>query len=433
MGVYSRAKDSFHGLIYIYRTPSLIGGQNYRISRMKLYRKFTAERIFDGREFLTGDQALITTTDGEIADLLPAAEAGDDVEHFTGILSPGFINAHCHIELSHMKGLIPRHTGLVEFVRQVILRRDAPFPEDAALSPEELFEKGLDARHQAMNDAVIELQQSGTVAVGDISNSTDSVELKTAGRLHWHNFIELSGFVDAVATRRLEAARQVLRTFEDRLGKGSSTLTPHAAYSVSKTLFSLLNDATAGQVVSIHNQETADENLLYETKQGGFLKLYEQLGINIDAFVPTGKSSLQSWVPYLTKPGKIISVHNTFTSREDMDFVHANENFYWCVCANANLYIENKLPPLELLMQNPGQVVLGTDSYASNDALNILHEIKTIQENFPAIPLERLLQCATYNAAKALNIQDKFGSLTPGKRPGLVHILPGLSGSERII
>ena len=67
-------------------------------------------------------------------------------------------------------------------------------------------DRGLDARHQAMNDAVIELQQSGTVAVGDISNSTDSVELKTAGRLHWHNFIAVSyTHLDVYKRQRLES------------------------------------------------------------------------------------------------------------------------------------------------------------------------------------------------------------------------------------
>src|ERR1044071_1194266 len=93
------------------------------------FRKFQAEKIFDGRKFLDPQQVLITTDGGMIEDIVPVADAGDDIQKLGGILSPGFINCHCHLELSHMKGRIPEKTGLIDFVFKVVTERHHPEEE----------------------------------------------------------------------------------------------------------------------------------------------------------------------------------------------------------------------------------------------------------------------------------------------------------------
>jgi cytosine/adenosine deaminase-related metal-dependent hydrolase len=95
------------------------------------------------------------------------------------------------------------------------------------------------------------------------------------------------------------------------------------------------------------------------------------------------------------------------------------------------LYIENELPNVQMFVENNCNIVLGTDSYASNNQLSIFAEIKTIQKHFPALPLETILQWATFNGAKAIGIEDKFGSLHVGKKPGI--ILLGEDSCERIL
>lgn len=383
---------------------------------------------------LAGEHVLVVTSEGIIDGIVPHGDAGNDVEALDGILSPGFVNAHCHIELSHMKAAIPEGTGLVEFVRQVITKRDAPHSKVLSEAVyQELYETLLDEKLRAMTRAVEKLYQSGTVAVGDICNTADSLELKRHSPLYWHNFIEVSGFVDAVAEKRLQFSEDVLAAFQNSQLQSSlakNSLSPHAPYSVSKTLFHLLNEKTAGQIISIHNQETAAENTLYQFKEGGFLGLYESLGIKIDGFVATCKSSLQSWLSYFNQGQKIILVHNTFTNEADVLAAaeisqRANGNGhapYYCICINANLYIENSLPPLEMLMKNNCRLLLGTDSYASNHHLNIMEEIKTLRKYFAAIPLATMLQWATLNGAEALGIEKQFGSFEKGKKPGLVLI-----------
>lgn len=366
-------------------------------------------------------QVLIMSNNSQVENIVPEDQAGDDIQLIEGILCPGFVNTHCHIELSHMKGVIPQHTGLVEFVKQVISKREAPHSNILSeTTSEETFERLLDEKLNAMTMAVNELYDSGTVAVGDICNTADSIELKKNSPLYWHNFIEITGFVDAVAEKRVKTAEEILNAFIKYHPHLGHSLTPHSPYSVSKTLFKLLNEKTADQIISIHNQEAVAENELYQQKSGALIELYNGLGINLDAFAPTGKTSMKSWLPYFNKRQKVIAVHNTFTSEDDIK--PCDLSMAYCICINANLYIENKLPPIEMLIKNDCSIVLGTDSYASNYSLNMMEEINSIQKHFPSVPLATILQWGTINGAKALGIEDGYGSFEKGKTPGLVLI-----------
>ncbi len=374
-----------------------------------LYRKLKGSNIFDGYTLRGENNVLIIQENGIIESIVDETDAGEGIEYFDGILCPGFVNAHCHIELSHLKNKIPQHTGLVNFVQAVMKERIA----------------GEEEKYHAMQAAAEELYHGGTVAVGDICNTTDSILTKQNSQLHWHNFIEVSGFVAAVAQKRFDEATKIMEDFKTTLNFTENTiaLVPHAPYSVSAPLFGLLNNASANKTVSIHNQECAAENELYVTKSGAFLELYKNFGIDISAFAPTGKRSLESWLPYFIRQQKIIMVHNTFTKKEDVLFAAnhtGNENLFYCICPNANLYIENTLPDVEMMLQQNCNLVLGTDSYASNDQLNIYEEIKTIRNNFPTISLETVLQWATINGAKALEIEKVVGSFETGKKPGVV-------------
>ena len=360
---------------------------------------------------LPAGHVLITNEEGIVADVVGAEDAGDDIEELDGVLSPGFINAHCHIELSHLKGKVPEQTGLVNFVQTVMTTRGGE----------------QELKDQSMLLAANELYDSGTVAVGDICNTADSLSLKQKSALYWHNFIEVSGFTEAGAAARLAAAEEVLDKFNVPYSKKNS-LSPHAPYSVSKKLFELLNEKTAGQIISIHNQETLAEDELYLNKTGKFLELYNNFGIDISSFIPSGKRSLPTWLPYFTKGQSIISVHNTFTNQQDISLSTFNirySNLFFCICPNANLYIENTLPPIDLLIENHLPIVIGTDSYASNWQLNIMSEVNTIRKNFPHITLATILKWATMNGAKALGIDNQFGSFTVGKKPGVVLIKEG--------
>jgi aminodeoxyfutalosine deaminase len=368
------------------------------------YRKFKGDYLFLGDRLAESDSVLITTDDGTVQDVVPAAAAGGDVVYMPGWLCPGFVNCHCHLELSHMRGVIPEGTGLVDFLGEVIRRRGQ--------SAEGIKEAIVAAEQEMLND--------GIVAVGDICNTADTLEQKLAGRLHYHNFIEAVGFVEQGAAARFEQSKAVY----DRFG-GRHSLVPHAPYSVSAGLFRLIAGLPENRLLTMHNQETEAENVFFLSGNGDFLRLYAMLGVDVSFFHGTGKRSLESCLSYFHEGQTMILVHNVATAAGDLVGMAGAPELYFCLCPNANLYISGRLPDVELLVARGCRIVVGTDSLASNHRLSVLEELKTLQRAFPRMDTAGLLGWATLNGARALQMEDMLGSFSPGKRPGVV-LLTGL-------
>ena len=330
--------------------------------------------------------------------------------HLDGILCPGFINTHCHLELSHLDKKIEQHTGLVPFIKNIQQFRGAESNEvlAAALNADET------------------MWQNGIVAVGDISNTNITIPVKAKSKLYYHSFIETFGFLPANAADTFNKALDLLKEFKPL----SASVTPHAPYSVSKELFKLIQkySDTGKNLISMHNQECDDENKFYRYKLGSFNDLYSYFGIDISYFKPQARNSLQSVVPLLTNKQDILLVHNTCTNLKDIYFIKRfDRKIHFCFCPNANLYIENKLPKIELFIGQGYNITLGTDSLASNAKLCILSEMQTIQHKFPAISTAQLIEWGTINGAKYLGIDEDKGTIEPGKTPGL-NLITALDG-----
>ncbi|MEJ7560383.1 MAG: amidohydrolase family protein [Pedobacter sp.] len=343
--------------------------------------------------------------DGTIIEILTAVEASlrpdIDIKYYEGAIVPGFINTHCHLELSNLKGLITKHKGLPAFVQEVIKLRVAD-------------EYALDS---AMLRADREMFDCGVVAVADISNQIASQTTKLDSLIYYHTFVETIGFNPETASAIMERAVSLQNDFKPL----PATLTPHAPYSVSAPLFNALKETAEEEdaIVSIHNQESLDENAFFIEKKGGFLDLYAMLGLDIEFFKPSGKTSIQTYLPLLSNAQRTLLVHSTYTSKADVTFAKGiHKQLYWCLCPKANLYIENKLPDVSMLMEAGAKITLGTDSLASNDTLSVFEEMLTLQKNFE-IDAAELLKWGTWNGAEYMGIQDRFGSLEVGKRPGI--------------
>ena len=382
------------------------------------YLKFKADKLFDGYRFAADNTVLITDEEGVVQDMVAENEAGDDVQTFSGILSPGFINCHCHLELSHLKGLIPEGTGLGKFVLHVVQQRH--FPGEEIL--------------QAIGKAEDEMIANGIVAVGDICNNTLTVAQKTKGRMYYHNFIEASGFNPQIANSRFEKVKQIYNEFANS-PSGVGSIVPHAPYSVADELWDLIINFPGNHLMTIHNQETVGENEWFMNKPGEFAEMYAAMNIDVSFFKPSGKSSLQSYLPKFLNNQSTILVHNVVTSEADILFSQlpiVNCQLFWCLCPNANQYITRQLPDIDLLVKHDCEIVLGTDSLASNHQLSILEEMKTIQQHFPHIEMEMMLQWATSNGAKALQMDSLLGSFEKGKKPGVILIENNFTSVKRL-
>lgn len=324
---------------------------------------------------------------------------GVEVGYYPGALTPGFINTHCHLELSHLRGKVKQKTGLSGFIQELQAIRNA--------NEEEI--------QQAIVQANEEMQRNGIVAVGDISNGDTTFETKQISKIIYHSFIELFGFdpqkAAAVYERGMELKMQAEKS------QLAASVVPHSPYSVSKRLFNLISETQQNAPLSIHNQETAAENELYQNRKGKIAEMLSAFGNDLTAFEVSKSNSLPAYLKLLPINQKLLLVHNTFTTVEDILLAEKlNTSLYWCFCPKANLYIENCLPDIAEFARRGLKCTLGTDSLASNDTLSIWEEIKTIQAHFPEIELETLVRWATINGAEYLGLEQELGSFEVGKK-----------------
>jgi cytosine/adenosine deaminase-related metal-dependent hydrolase len=292
---------------------------------------------------------------------------------------------------------------------------------------------------KAIIDAEKEMYENGIVAVGDIGNTADTAEVKSKSKIRWQNFVEVLGFTDEKADENIAHYKQVADQLDNRpwTMDHRTSLVPHAPYSISPKTFKLINDLSKDKVISIHNQEHPAEDELYKTGGGEYLRLFKIFGINESPFPVTGLSSIRSVLTHFNNGQTIFLIHNTFMPEEDVIWAkeYAAKNgltLTWCICINANLYIENKTPPVEMLIKNNCPIVLGTDSYSSNWQLSIAKEMQSLKEKFPALPLETILHWATLSGAKALQWDNELGSFEKGKKPGVVVIDEEFKSSRRL-
>ena len=365
-------------------------------------KKISADYIFPGNSSPIKNGVLIIDANKTIVDLLdPQKEKinWDEVEIHKGIICPGFVNTHCHLELSYLKNQIQEKTQLHGFIKEIITKRNE-FTEEQ--------------RNQAMIAAEQEMKNNGIVAVGDISNGNSTFKLKEKGNLLYHTFIEVFGSDPKIAN---EAFKNGEALYQEYFDKERISITPHATYSVSDPLTLLINKHCVANksLVIIHNQETESENEFHKKGSGHLFEFLEMT--KKGTFIPTGENALASFLKKYEDLNHTLLVHNTFTDQLDIDWAKKyNNDIYWAFCPNANLYIENKLPNFQLFINE--KCTIGTDSYASNWSLSILDELKTISKSNPTISLEILIKWATYNGAEFLKF-NQLGSFENGKTPGI--------------
>lgn len=323
---------------------------------------------------------------------------------YKGIIVPGFINAHCHLELSHMKGKVASGTKLIPFISNVVKRRD----EDP------------DSVLPSIKQADEAMYENGIMAVGDISNCADTFEQKQNSKLCYYTFVELFDFKQSEQSEFEN--RQPVYEQHPETERLKKSYVPHAPYSVSEQLFKQINEANTGQMrtVSIHNQETPAENELLEKGTGDFIDFVKDFGLSTDPFAATGRTAIHYALKNMDPAHRTLFVHNTMTNENDIIAAHRwSKNVFWVTCPNANLYIENRLPDYQAFINQNAIMAIGTDSLTSNWQLSILEEIKTIMRYQSYLSFETVLQWATLNGALALGFQKDLGSIEYGKAPGL--------------
>ncbi|MBQ1856712.1 MAG: amidohydrolase family protein [Bacteroidales bacterium] len=374
-----------------------------RIAAKYLFPLENSEPVLNGFVEVEDDGTVIRT--GVCDD--PSAE-----ENFLdGVLAPGLVNTHCHIELSYMWKLFRKGTGMAGFIDQINALRDT--------SP--LEEKLADIQHWMDH-----LWQQGVSAMGDISNCDDSFAIKAASPMYTRTFLEVFGTEPEDCASVIEGVLK-LKEKADACGLDAAP-TPHSCYTMSPELVTASSaEGLKSGFLSFHSEETDEEEEMLKSGSGRMWENRKAAGMSTPPV--TGKSSLLYFIDRLEKAHPapfdehILLVHEVCMDQEGMDAVKkVMKNAYIALCPLSNLFIHNALPPVGLMRENGMKLTVGTDSLSSNDDLDMIAELRCLQENFADLKLGELLTWASRNGAEFLSVEDRYGRIAPGMKPGLVYI-----------
>lgn len=343
---------------------------------------------------------------------------------------PGFVNTHCHVELSHLHGKFRKGTGMAGFIDQINALRDWAGKE----VKQELVRKWMD-----------KMWADGVSAMADISNDDSSFEIKKNHPMYTRTFLEVFGSEPEMCEGVMADVAE-LKKAADASGIDAAP-TPHSCYTMSPQLLSASSAAgLESGFLSYHSQESQEEEALLLTGTGAMYENRKRSGMSTPPV--TGESSLKYFLGRLaaakTPPydENILLVHNVCLSQGDIEAAtQVMKNVYWAVCPLSNIFIHDALPPIDLMRANKLAITVGTDSLSSNDDLDMVKELYCLHSNFPDVPMAEMLEWACLNGARFLAKDDVLGSLAPGKRPGIVLVrnigkdgfVTGESYSERLI
>ena len=329
---------------------------------------------------------------GTITNILrcDAIDSMASVEFLPGILIPGMVNCHCHLELSYLKGAIAEGEGYGGFARSIGAVRNNFTTEERI-------------RSARLADA--QMWEEGVEAVADIANDDLVMEVKTQSKIEYHTLFEFFGLNNRDVEPHFDLANRYPRSY----------VTPHSTYSVQDEPFRQIC-ARNSSLLSIHLLESDAEEGLYHGR-GSLHEWYQRMGWVCDFLKyesPAGRVA-----GCIDRKCRVLLVHNTRATAEDIATVESHtKNGTWVLCPESNRFISNDRPPVDLLRKSGVAIAVGTDSLASARSLSMIENLRLLGNH----PLRELVTWATRSGAKALGIDGMTGSIEMGKRPGLVVI-----------
>jgi cytosine/adenosine deaminase-related metal-dependent hydrolase len=321
-----------------------------------------------------------------------------------GVVVPGFVNAHSHIELSCMAGKVPAGTPLTD-MGSIIQEQRAK----------------MDSRdiRQAAVDAIRAAEDEGTFFFCDICNSTEFIRfLRDLPSFRGNRYLELLGFSSPSDRQRIEAARALLDI--------DATFYPtvHSVYGSSPLQMHFVREKARHTSVSIHLLESPAEIEL-QYGRGPIVEFLQRLGQYVEHREMQGRSAVE----YLHSVGmlsfkKLLLAHLSAARVEDIDLLSEYvPHAAWVICHRSNRHLGIERTNWETLRHSPLKMLIGTDSLASNTDLSVLREMQAILQEGKYSERE-LMRAATWDAYEFLEIKDNLlpHFLFPGAQPNIASL-----------
>ena len=351
--------------------------------------------------------------------------APDSTDLGNAVILPALVNAHTHLELSYLRGIVPRAGRFLDWIRPLMaVRREYPDAADSRI---------VDTARQAIR----ELRASGTGLVGDVSNTLVTVPLLRESGMAAQVFYELLGFNDTDGMARVWDARTKIGEYRGKDPAVRVALAAHAPYSVSPELFRAIRadiDGDSEHVSTVHLGESEEELEFVRNGAGPWRDLLEEIGTWNDEWRPHGGSPVEYLADLGFLDSRVLAVHGVQFTGDDLARLRSLGTTV-VSCPRSNVHVGVGSPPLEAFYAMGVSVAFGTDSLASVTDLNLFNELAEARRIAPRVPASHLLESATLCGAQALGFGADFGTIEPGKRASLiaVRVPHGVSDVEEFL
>jgi aminodeoxyfutalosine deaminase len=341
----------------------------------------------------------VRVENGKILEIGHGIPAGGDAvrDYGSGVIFPALVNAHTHLELCALKGRIPTRNGFGFWVKSLIEKRS------------QLDTKALAA---ASESGIREMLATGCGAVGEISSL--GLTLKP---------LQKSGLAGVWFREFLGDRISGSGAWDNLPGDLQASLAGHAPHTTSPAVLVEIKNRARGRnaPLSIHLAESDEEMSFLTTGQGPWKDFLLSRGIDAASWGLPVKSPVRHLQAIGILDSRTILVHVLHADQADMKIIH-DSGALVCLCPRSNAALHQRLPDLERMCRTGIRLCLGTDSLASVGSLSMFDEMAFVSKNFPMAAPERIFQMATLGGAAALGLDNRMGTLAPGKQARLAYL-----------
>ena len=315
------------------------------------------------------------------------------------ILFPGLINAHCHLDYSMMRGALFGGESFTSWIQRLNAMRRSLDQSDYL---------------EAIAQGFKELSHWGCTTVLNIESFPELLPFLPPPPIRTWCFLEVMD-----VRSRLHSAESLagaIHFFEQAgEGRGGFGLSPHAPYTASRDLYSLVKLYSEKYRIPVctHLAESEEEEAMFSRGEGPLYDFLQSIGRTMDDCV--GKTSLQIILENELLSKGALLVHMNYLTKDDRFLLKRVRGNYPVVhCPRTHAFFDRPPFDLQFFCENEIPVLLGTDSLASNQDLNMFAEMRTMADSFPQIDPLEIIMMATTRPAAALEMAGRLGELSPG-------------------
>lgn len=315
-----------------------------------------------------------------------------------GLMVPGLVNAHCHLELSGLRGAIEPGLGFAAWVRKLV----------RTLRASQTAQPGLDFR--AVQEALEQMSGGGVCLVGDVATQNAQA---TAGILDDSGFFFVC-FQEHIFFSPPGPGQDYVP--DGMFEMGAFAAAGHGPYSTHPDLLrgAKAQCADMGLPFSLHLAEHEDETAMLLGRDNEYMNLLREAGIPLTDFRPPMKRPVEYARDLGLLDSSTLAVHCVTVDARDIASLRESGASV-CLCPRSNEFITGGRAPWEALLAAGVNCCLGTDSLASNHDLDLWNEVRFMKERFQGgFTLQAAVAMLTKNGAAALGA-GCLGELAPGK------------------